>query len=493
MRLIRFVLVSSTFGLPAVCEAQFERTFTSRPDSATVTMNDQVIGHTPCRIEYNWPSAAKAGKIIFKVSRTGYGSWADTIFTKPSQLDELEHVILERSLPDLSADSLGIVADFDRMISELRPESIIGQKTDKAGASTPLKWSASVGGLHHGGTFRHAMMKMGLGNKPITKEQLFSRPANDRPIPPRFLVGAKLIDYNVDIRYSRQDDHGAGPFVCRTSMNLEWQVFDREVNAVVLTYTNRGEYRTRSKEKYASEQPAFAFEDALAGFLDQGEFVGMLRSTLDNAGLVRKGATDTLRILIKRPMAFGALPLGQMLQKAERACVTLITDIGHGSGALVSSDGLVLTAYHVVENVNRVEVRFADGVKHKAELRAYDQKCDVALLSIDGSGYKALQMSMVDSVSLGDDVVTIGTPADVALGQSVSKGILSGRRSFEGVTYLQTDMAVSPGNSGGPLLDKHGAIIGIVQSKVVMDGVEGIGFALPIARAIEVLGIRIVE
>lgn len=493
MRLIRFVLVSSTLGLTAACEAQFERTFTSRPDSAIVIMNDQVVGHTPCRIEYNWPTAAKAGRIIFQVSRTGFGSWADTVFTKPSQLDELEHVILERTLPDLSTDSLGKIADFDRMISDLRPESIIGQKTDKAGATSPLKWSASIGVLHQGGTFRHAMMKMGLGNEPMTKEELFSGPANARPIPPRFLVGAKLIDYDVDIRYSGQDDHGAGPFVSRTSMNLEWQVFDREVNAVVLTYTNRGEYRTRSKEKYASEQPTLAFEDALAGFLDQGEFVSMLRSTLDKVGLVRKGATDTLRFMIKRPLAFGTLPLGQMLQKAERACVTLITDIGHGSGTMVSSDGLVLTAYHVVENVNRVEVQFADGVRHKAELRAYDLKHDVALLSIDGSGYKALQMSMVDSMGIGDDVVTIGAPADVALGQSVSKGIVSGRRSLDGVTYLQTDMAVSPGNSGGPLLNEHGVIVGVVQSKIVQDGVEGIGFALPVSRAIEVLGIQIVE
>ena len=77
------------------------------------------------------------------------------------------------------------------------------------------------------------------------------------------------------------------------------------------------------------------------------------------------------------------------------------------------------------------------------------------------------------------------------LGQSVAKGILSGKRKIKDKIYIQTDMAVSPGNSGGPLLNEKGEIIGIVQRKIVDEGVEGIGFAIPIDKAIEILNIEL--
>jgi S1-C subfamily serine protease len=133
---------------------------------------------------------------------------------------------------------------------------------------------------------------------------------------------------------------------------------------------------------------------------------------------------------------------------------------------------------------------FSDGLKQQAVIRSFDLENDVVLLEISGSGYRALPIGRSDSLSLGDEVITIGTPADLSLGQSVARGILSGKRMFEDIVYLQTDMAVSPGNSGGPLLNSKGEIVGIIQRKVVMSGVEGIGFAIPIERAASILRIQ---
>jgi hypothetical protein len=87
----------------------------------------------------------------------------------------------------------------------------------------------------------------------------------------------------------------------------------------------------------------------------------------------------------------------------------------------------------------------------------------------------------------------IGTPGDVELGQSVSKGILSGKRKVSEIIYLQTYVAVSPGNSGGPLIDERGQIVGIIQRKLVGAGIEGVGFALPIETAMKQLGLEVVE
>jgi S1-C subfamily serine protease len=91
---------------------------------------------------------------------------------------------------------------------------------------------------------------------------------------------------------------------------------------------------------------------------------------------------------------------------------------------------------------------------------------------------------------MGDEVITIGTPADLLLGQSVARGIVSGKRRFDDLVYLQTDMAVSPGNSGGPVINSKGEIIGLVQGKIIGKGVEGICFAIPIERALQVLRIQ---
>ena len=81
----------------------------------------------------------------------------------------------------------------------------------------------------------------------------------------------------------------------------------------------------------------------------------------------------------------------------------------------------------------------------------------------------------------------IGTPADQELGQTVTKGIVSGERQVEGRSFIQTDVSINPGNSGGALIDKTGMLLGVVNAKIVGRGIEGIGFAIPASRMLEVL------
>ena len=91
---------------------------------------------------------------------------------------------------------------------------------------------------------------------------------------------------------------------------------------------------------------------------------------------------------------------------------------------------------------------------------------------------------------LGEEIFAIGTPMETSLGQSVSRGILSGRRELEGRSYLQTDVSINPGNSGGPLLDETGQVIGVATMKISGKGLEGLGFGVPISVALEMLNLK---
>ena len=180
-----------------------------------------------------------------------------------------------------------------------------------------------------------------------------------------------------------------------------------------------------------------------------------------------------------------------LIKAVNPACVSVITDGGFGSGAIIDERGYIITAFHVVEGVNKIDVKFASGIQLPATIVSSSSEQDLALLKISGNGYPSLNIDQELDPSLGEDVFTIGTPADIELGQSISRGIVSGKRKIEEQIYLQLDMAVSPGNSGGPLLNQKGEIIGVVLRKIIDAGVEGIGFAVPSKELIEALKLEI--
>src|SRR5204862_5468041 len=114
---------------------------------------------------------------------------------------------------------------------------------------------------------------------------------------------------------------------------------------------------------------------------------------------------------------------------------------------------------------------------------------DLALLKVQASDLPALTIGNDKQLQLGEEIFAIGTPLDISLGQSVSRGILSGTREIEGRSYLQTDVSINPGNSGGPLIDETGAVVGVTTLKISGRGLEGLGFGVPISVAIEMLNI----
>jgi S1-C subfamily serine protease len=190
-----------------------------------------------------------------------------------------------------------------------------------------------------------------------------------------------------------------------------------------------------------------------------------------------------------------------ILESARGAVVTLETAAGTGSGFFISREGLVLTNAHVVGSDQRVTAIFADSTRIEGFAVRADTLIDAALIKLSeaghaapADGYPALRIAYPPLIRIGEDVFAIGSPLGSALAQSVTKGIMSGMRDVEGRTLLQTDVAISPGNSGGPLINGRGEVVGIVVAKVWALGlVEGVGFAIPIEDALDALDITIAE
>ncbi|HEX6007778.1 MAG TPA: DegQ family serine endoprotease [Burkholderiales bacterium] len=163
--------------------------------------------------------------------------------------------------------------------------------------------------------------------------------------------------------------------------------------------------------------------------------------------------------------------------------------MGLGSGFIISEDGYILTNAHVVKGATEVTVRLTDRREFKAKIVGADARSDVATLKIEATGLPTVRIGNPDTVKVGDWVAAIGSP--FGFENSVTAGIVSAKsRSLPDSTYvpfIQTDVAVNPGNSGGPLFNMNGEVIGInsqIYSRT--GGYMGLSFAIPINVAMKV-------
>jgi len=162
---------------------------------------------------------------------------------------------------------------------------------------------------------------------------------------------------------------------------------------------------------------------------------------------------------------------------------------GQGSGFIVSADGLILTNAHVVKDAKEVTVRLADRREYAAKVLGSDTATDIAVLRIDAKGLPTVRLGDPKQLQVGDPVLAIGAP--YGLEQTATAGIVSAKgRSLPGdaaVPFIQTDAAVNPGNSGGPLFDAAGNVVGInAQIYSRSGGFQGVSFAIPVDVALRV-------
>ena len=166
-----------------------------------------------------------------------------------------------------------------------------------------------------------------------------------------------------------------------------------------------------------------------------------------------------------------------------------------GTGIIATSDGYIITNAHVVLNTKSVLVTVTtyDGQQYDAVVVGMDRTTDLAVIKTNDYGFTPAEFGDSDQLSIGEWVVAIGNPGGERFASSLTRGIVSGldraveRYSEEGMTYIQTDAAINPGNSGGPLVNMYGQVVGINSSKIITDGYEGMGFAIPVSKAKDII------
>lgn len=193
----------------------------------------------------------------------------------------------------------------------------------------------------------------------------------------------------------------------------------------------------------------------------------------------------------------GALSLQEIYKKCIGSVVSITASAqsgkSSGTGIVLSADGYLITNHHVIENAQVIAVQTSDDRQFQASIIGSDEASDLAVLKVDATDLQPAEFGDSGKLAVGDRVVAIGDPLGAQLRGTMTSGIVSAiNRDLEvndrTMTLIQTDAALNNGNSGGPLINRYGQVIGINVMKMGMDrwstaSVEGLGFAIPIASS----------
>ena len=273
-------------------------------------------------------------------------------------------------------------------------------------------------------------------------------------------------------------------------LTIEWKFYD-EYKQVKLTEeltTKSGQFVPIYTKNGILERPSEVSERAAYDALINS-FIDLVNNEKAGAWISGGGKpnmeVDLEPLKLKRP----ASPVA--LKTAIKSTFPVITNKGFGSGFVISPDGYFLTNYHVIAGQDSsIKILISENDSLTASIVRVSEFADLALLKCDRNFEMAILMDPTLEVSLADEVYAIGTPLSIELGQTVSKGIVSGMRKNDiNIKIIQTDVSVNPGNSGGPLLSSDGKLIGVVSAKIAGKGIEGLGFGISIDDAMKALKI----
>lgn len=194
-----------------------------------------------------------------------------------------------------------------------------------------------------------------------------------------------------------------------------------------------------------------------------------------------------------------ALSVPEIVQKVSPSVVGVSCIMNNGTasgtGFVISEDGYIVTNYHVIDGARAISVSFSMSVEKEefeATLIGGDAQTDIAVLKIEKDGLKAVELGKSGELIVGELAITIGNPLGSELSGTVTAGIISAlnrKLTIEDreMTLIQTDASINSGNSGGPLINSYGQVIGITSAKVSTSYGEGLGFAIPIDEALPII------
>ena len=239
--------------------------------------------------------------------------------------------------------------------------------------------------------------------------------------------------------------------------------------------------------------------------LDGGSSVGGTSGPAASLGPNENGQYEISQTLqVNTEPAGETSDLEALYERCSVSCVTIYVTFGSassgyaiGSGFVLTEDGYIATNQHVVDGGEEFIVIFYDGSEYKASLVGGDSTRDLAVLKIDAEELTPLAIGNSDALKVGQTVVAIGTPYDLELAGTLTRGIISGLnrdidiydentgRVVKTMRMIQTDTSINPGNSGGPMINLSGQVVGINSMKLINE-YEGLGFAIPINYAVDI-------
>ncbi len=311
-------------------------------------------------------------------------------------------------------------------------------------------------------------------------------------VEPVYVVGAQITEISAKI-CSLHHWWDARPLNTQTgsaSIKVNWQIFSRlEKKVVYETETEGfGELAHPARAGFATIVND-AFASAAANLAADSRLLTLVSAQAPSFADIGKVDAASLRIDRQKRLKNS---ITDSIDRIRLGVVTLDSGAGHGSGFFISSQ-LVMTNHHVVKGQKFIKVRLVTGREIIGEVVRSHLQRDVALVQVEDSGYRPLAIRM-EPVKITEDVFAIGTPQSRELSGTVTKGIVSKfTKNRFGLEDIQADVDIHGGNSGGPLLDKNGNVVGVSYAGISTDGNKlssGLNFFVPIYDALDKLNVR---
>lgn len=330
--------------------------------------------------------------------------------------------------------------------------------------------------------FREELEK---ANYPIVgnPDALFEDPSEWKA---ELLVAGMIKDIRANICYPLGGFRNYSESKGEAFVEVEWQIYSRLDRNVVYTTTTEG------SSEIKETSPTGALDIMLSAFAVATQ--NLLADQGFHDLVVRKDNDKTIKPVgneINLPLiANFSTPLTDHINDVRAGVATIYAGEGHGSGFFINKNGYLITNEHVVREAKFVKVKLAIGREILGEVLKVNGQRDIALVKTEEIKMPALPIKNSE-LNIGSEVYAIGSPLDDELNTTLSRGIISAYRVEDNLRYIQSDINVLPGNSGGPLLDKNGNIIGVTVSGRIFHGAfAGINYFIPIRDALLALNIK---